>query len=735
MSDKPPSDAPLPNVPIIHRPERVAGGTPLSRPPLAERKRLLVVDDEAPVLRLVARILATDNYDVSTAESGDAAMKLVQNPALGPVDLLVTDLQMPGMNGRQLATEVRKTNPQVRVLYVTGFADTLFKGVQELGAGESFIEKPFGAEGLLEATRLLMFGSISEAKPETDKRDNEQEWVDDRFRAKVVRLLKRLRMASVALATLAGGTLIDAAQLKGDIAPVTGEHTIHVPPPPPAAPANRPDQTGVIRDIAEDFKGTHDIAGAAEALVQKAGSQFHYHYGDSTNPTQRDFAGISSLDQFYSQRLMICYEFVHYVAYLASNQGMAGNNPKVGAAASSVYLGRKAEEWDGSSEIPRGKIVVFKAYAFNNDSGYYHVGISLGGGKIAHNSSGGGVQISDISDVNSIGYSEVMIGDYDWRAAGDRNPGDPPPDPGQPEPVPDPPPAVDTIKMIGQLPGAQRALDGAAPGMRVADPSTCCGDPLGEMMVAPNLPVTQKFQVFVSGAPLDVPVPDNGIYWREFARAEPPSAGVRLLSWLLRGLVAPLEARQKPARALGVTVVATGASTGAAFVVRVSGGLPGGGRVFAGDALVLEPTTQTAAMPQASPNVTVSPLSGFCAEFQKDQPVPGTVYRVASAPQQARLRPMRRIIRTAGELAQAGKLHPDSTPASYFDFVKQYAVWTRLEKWDREAFNKNFLERTRKNVEGSRQTWTPAIEKQVRSLLPNRWADIQLVLAASDALR
>lgn len=180
---------------MIHRAERITGGAQLERPPLAERKRLLVVDDEAPVLRLVARILATDNYDVSTAESGDAAMRLLQNPALGPIDLLVTDLQMPGMNGRELAAAVRKLHPQVRVLYVTGFADTLFRGVQELGASESFIEKPFGAEGLLEATRLLMFGSITEVKPEVDKRDNEQEWTDDRFRAKLVRLLKRLRIA------------------------------------------------------------------------------------------------------------------------------------------------------------------------------------------------------------------------------------------------------------------------------------------------------------------------------------------------------------------------------------------------------------------------------------------------------------------------------------------------------------------------------------------------------------
>ena len=195
MSDKSPSDAPLPNVPIIHRPERGVVGTPLDRPPLTERKRLIVVDDEPAVLRLVARILATENYDVSTADHGEGALRLLQNPGLGVVDLLVTDLMMPGMNGRELAAIVRKSHPHVRVLYVTGFADTLFKGVQELGPGESFIEKPFGAEGLLEATRLLMFGHIASAEVPEDKRDNAAEWTDDRLRAKVLRLLKRMRMA------------------------------------------------------------------------------------------------------------------------------------------------------------------------------------------------------------------------------------------------------------------------------------------------------------------------------------------------------------------------------------------------------------------------------------------------------------------------------------------------------------------------------------------------------------
>ena len=184
----------LPNVPIIHRPGDPAGGT-LKRPPLEVRKRLLIVDDELPILKLITRILATDNYEITFAQSGDAAVELVAAPGFPGVDLLVTDLMMPGMNGRQLATFVRQRYQGARVLYVTGFADSLFQDLQELGAGESFIEKPFGTDGLLEATRLLMFGQIAEGQQQADKREDEEEWADDRFRSKVVRLLRRLGMA------------------------------------------------------------------------------------------------------------------------------------------------------------------------------------------------------------------------------------------------------------------------------------------------------------------------------------------------------------------------------------------------------------------------------------------------------------------------------------------------------------------------------------------------------------
>jgi len=189
-----PEPQPLPNVPIIHRPGTIAG-EPLKRAPLSERRRLLIVDDEPPILKLVSRVLATDGYDMVTAESGDAAARLMEQPDFGGVDLLVTDLMMPGINGRELAARVRARYPNARVLYVTGFADTLFKGLQELGSGESFIEKPFGTDGLLEATRLLMFGHISDAEPPADTHDDAAQWTDGRLRIKLLRVLRKLRMA------------------------------------------------------------------------------------------------------------------------------------------------------------------------------------------------------------------------------------------------------------------------------------------------------------------------------------------------------------------------------------------------------------------------------------------------------------------------------------------------------------------------------------------------------------
>ena len=74
--------------------------------------------------------------------------------------------------------------------------------------------------------------------------------------------------------------------------------------------------------------------------------------------------------------------------------------------------------WDRESDIPRGKVVVGVARAFNNTSGYYHVGISLGNGRIVSLSGDVNLHIKSVGDLFSrLGYSEVRIADYNWRTS------------------------------------------------------------------------------------------------------------------------------------------------------------------------------------------------------------------------------------------------------------------------------------------------------------------------------
>jgi two-component system, cell cycle sensor histidine kinase and response regulator CckA len=74
--------------------------------------------------------------------------------------VLVTDLMMPGMSGDELARRLRQREPRLKVLYLTGFSDHLFKEKSTLWADEAFLEKPCSVNGLLEAVSLLLSGRL-----------------------------------------------------------------------------------------------------------------------------------------------------------------------------------------------------------------------------------------------------------------------------------------------------------------------------------------------------------------------------------------------------------------------------------------------------------------------------------------------------------------------------------------------------------------------------------------------
>jgi two-component system cell cycle sensor histidine kinase/response regulator CckA len=121
--------------------------------------RILVVDDEPVVVEFVERVLQTAGYDIMTATSGDAALELCTEQGLP--DLLVTDMKMPRMEGDELASKLRQRDPDLKVLYLTGFADLLFKNKELLWDGEAYLEKPCTIDGLLEAVSLLLSGEVS----------------------------------------------------------------------------------------------------------------------------------------------------------------------------------------------------------------------------------------------------------------------------------------------------------------------------------------------------------------------------------------------------------------------------------------------------------------------------------------------------------------------------------------------------------------------------------------------
>ena len=132
----------------------------LMKPSMPQRP-VLIVDDEEAVLRFVERVLRDAGYKTVSASSGPEAIDVARREA--PLGGLVTDLMMPGMTGDELARLLRQSEPELKVLYLTGYSDRLFKEKAMLWADEAFLDKPCSVKGLREALSLLLFGSMAAA--------------------------------------------------------------------------------------------------------------------------------------------------------------------------------------------------------------------------------------------------------------------------------------------------------------------------------------------------------------------------------------------------------------------------------------------------------------------------------------------------------------------------------------------------------------------------------------------
>lgn len=125
--------------------------------------KVLIVDDEEPVRRFVERVLREAGYQTVLAGDGPEALEVAEK--LGSFDLLLTDVMMPQMTGDELARRLRQNEPSLRVLYLTGYSDRLFKEKVTLWEDEAFLDKPCSVKGLTEAVALLLFGRFDAPSP------------------------------------------------------------------------------------------------------------------------------------------------------------------------------------------------------------------------------------------------------------------------------------------------------------------------------------------------------------------------------------------------------------------------------------------------------------------------------------------------------------------------------------------------------------------------------------------
>ena len=122
----------------------------------AAGETVLVVEDEPVVRAVILEMLADQGYQTLEAVDGPSGLQILRNHAR--IDLLVTDVGLPGMNGRQLADQARETRPDLKILFITGYAESAAISEGFLQPGMEMITKPFDLDHLSRRVRAMVSG-------------------------------------------------------------------------------------------------------------------------------------------------------------------------------------------------------------------------------------------------------------------------------------------------------------------------------------------------------------------------------------------------------------------------------------------------------------------------------------------------------------------------------------------------------------------------------------------------
>jgi len=141
----------------VHREEAAAAKTRKVGKPKQDELwgsgTVLLVEDEPMVRAVAERALSRHGYQVITAENGEEALDVISRGE--PIDLLLSDVVMPGMDGPTMVAEARKQRPELKVLFMSGYAEEQLR--QTLGVDDAhFLPKPFSVQDLAEAAKRAL---------------------------------------------------------------------------------------------------------------------------------------------------------------------------------------------------------------------------------------------------------------------------------------------------------------------------------------------------------------------------------------------------------------------------------------------------------------------------------------------------------------------------------------------------------------------------------------------------
>ena len=113
---------------------------------------ILIADDESALRHALVEILRSNGYNVLEAETSTQALEMARQHQ-GQLDILLTDIVMPGLRGPELARRVARAHPEVQIVYMSGYAEGFPEA--QLPANSAFLQKPFRFATLLEQLKLV----------------------------------------------------------------------------------------------------------------------------------------------------------------------------------------------------------------------------------------------------------------------------------------------------------------------------------------------------------------------------------------------------------------------------------------------------------------------------------------------------------------------------------------------------------------------------------------------------